>query len=127
MHSSYDLLNFADYQTSANRPILTKAFPLCTMQHQHASAQVTYPAWACCRQFVERLCQMDSRIVHHLTYRIVFFLPSKGQLGECSLIAWSIFYVNEVLLVRDCVILRQLKEANEGLQQRNPGSKQGSA
>lgn len=88
LDSSYDLLHFADYQTSAKRPILTKAFLLCTMQHQHASAQGqiegyfrdshTYPAWACCRQFVERLCQVDSRIVHHLTYRIVFFLPSKG-------------------------------------------------
>lgn len=78
MRSSYDLLHFADYQTLTKRPICTKAFLLCRMQHQHASVQVTYPAWARCKQFVERLCQMDSRIVHHLTYRIVFFLPSKG-------------------------------------------------
>lgn len=94
------------------------------MQQQHPRVQVTYPAWARCGQFVQRLCQVDSRVVHHLTYRIVFLLPSKGQLGECSLIAWSIFYVNEMLLVRDGVILRQLKEANEGLQQRDPGGKE---
>lgn len=87
--------------------------------------KVTYPPWACCRQFVERLCQMDSRIVHHLTYRIVFFFSSKGQLRECSLISWSIFYVYEVFFIGDSVILRQFKEANEGLQQRSPICKEG--
>lgn len=68
---------------------------------------------------------MDSRVVHHLPYRIVFFPASKGQLRECSLVAWSILDVDEVLLVGDRVILGQLKEPNEGLQQRNPGRKRG--
>lgn len=89
------------------------------------SAQVTYPAWAGRGQFVQRLCQVDPGIVHHLPHGIVFLLPRKGQLGECSLVARGVLDVNEVLLIRDRVVLRQLKEPNQGLQQGNPGSKQG--
>lgn len=121
MHSSYDLLHLADYQTLAETH---SPKGIASLQKQHASV-TTYPAWARCGQFVEGLCQVDSRIVHHLPHRIVFFPASKGQLRECSLVAWSILDVNEVLLVRDRVVLGQLKEANESLQQRNPGSKEG--
>lgn len=69
---------------------------------------------------MERLGQMDPRVVHHLTYRIVFFFPSEGKLRERGLIPGGVLYVDEVLLVRDSVVLGQLKEANEGLQQRSP-------
>lgn len=85
----------------------------------------TYPAWARCGQLVERLGQVDPRVVHHLPYRIVFFLPSEGELGERGLVPGGVLDVDEVLLVRDSVVLGQLKEANEGLQQRSPARKGG--
>lgn len=64
------------------------------------------PSWTGSRQSVKCLCQMHPRVVHRLTHRVILLFTSKRQLWEGSLVPWCVFYVNEVLFVRDAVIFR---------------------
>lgn len=50
----------------------------------------------------------------------MLLFPSKRQLRERRLVAWRVFNVNEVLVIWDAVIFWQLKQTNEGLEQRGP-------
>lgn len=64
--------------------------------------------------------QQYFRVADGISDRVVLLLPSKGQLRESSLIAGCIFNVDEMLVVRDAVVFGQLKETDEGLEQRRP-------
>lgn len=53
----------------------------------------------------------------------MLLFPSKRELRERRLVAWRVFNVNEVLVIWDAVVFWQLKQTNEGLEQRGPEQK----
>lgn len=71
---------------------------------------------------MQRLGQMDLWIPHGVSDGIVLLLPRERQLRERRLVARRLLDVDEVLVVRHAVVLGQLKQADEGLEQRRPGS-----
>lgn len=70
---------------------------------------------------MQRLGQQDLRIADSFSDGVVLFLSSKRQLRERRLITGRVLDVDEVLVVRDAVVFRQLEQANESLEQRSPG------
>lgn len=70
---------------------------------------------------MQRLGQQDLRIPHSFSDGVVLFLSSKRQLRERRLITGRVLDVDEVLVVRDAVVFRQLEQANESLEQGSPG------
>lgn len=90
---------------------------------KHCLRVGTYPSWAGSREFVKRLGQMDFWIPDSVSDGIVLLFPCKRQLRESRLVARRLFDVNEVLVVRDAVVFRQFKQADEGLEQRGPEHK----
>lgn len=70
---------------------------------------------------MQRLGQQDLGIAHSFSDGVVLFLPGKRKLRERRLITGRVFDVDEVLVVRDAVVFRQLEQTNESLQQRSPG------
>lgn len=69
---------------------------------------------------MQGLCQQDLGVADGLSDGVVLLLASEGQLGEGRLVARRVLDVDEVLVVRHTVVLRQLKQANQSLQQRRP-------
>lgn len=66
---------------------------------------------------------MDLWIPDGVSDGIVLLLPCERQLRERRLVARRLLDVDEVLVVRDAVVFRQFKQADEGLEQRGPGHK----
>lgn len=72
---------------------------------------------------MERLGQQDLGITDRLSDGVVLFSPCKRELRERRLIPGRVFDVDEVLVVRDAVVFRQLEQTNESLEQRSPGDR----
>lgn len=72
---------------------------------------------------MKRLCQKDLWIPNSVSNGVMLLFPSKRQLRERRLVPWCIFNVNEVLVIWDAVVFWQLKQTNEGLEQRSPEQK----
>lgn len=73
---------------------------------------------------MERLGQQDLWVADGVADRVVLLLPREGQLRECRLVSWSVFNIDEVLVIWDAVIFGQLKQTDESLEQRGPEERQ---
>lgn len=69
---------------------------------------------------MQRLRQQDLGVSHGVSDRVVFLLPREGELRERRLVAGRVLDVDEVLVIRDAVVLWQLEQTDEGLEQRGP-------
>lgn len=69
---------------------------------------------------MQGLGQQNFGVDNSVSNRVVLLLSSECELSEGGLVSGRVFNVDEVLVVRDAVILWQLEEANQSLKQGSP-------
>merc|ERR1719222_458328 len=90
-------------------------------EHLRLLLKTTNDGWQSPGLLAGQRCQrlrQEGLWVAHSRHRVVIWLASKYQLAVGSLVARGVLDFDEVLIVRDRLVLRQLKQADEGSQQR---------